>query len=51
MTKFNCMKCGYRFELSKELPPKVCPYCGKEGGVRKEQSAEQILSEVGSIRE
>jgi len=51
MTKFNCAKCSYRFELNKEIPPKVCPYCGRGGGVRKEQGAEEILRDVDGSRE
>ena len=51
MTKFNCIKCSYRFELNKEAPPKVCPYCGREGGVRREQGAEEILRDVDGSRE
>ncbi len=45
MVKFVCVSCNYRFESDKT---EACPYCNSKS-VEKEQSAEEILEEVGDL--
>ena len=51
MARFNCTKCGYHFELSRNVPPQRCPYCGAEKGVRPEQNAEELLKGMDMVGE
>lgn len=42
--KFECSKCGYKFER-KKMPPH-CPYCSKEGSVTEAKLAQELLDET-----
>lgn len=44
MTTFICKHCSYRFEREKELD--TCPYCGEDGSVIKEQTADELLKNL-----
>ncbi|NOZ80914.1 MAG: hypothetical protein GXP63_04535 [DPANN group archaeon] len=44
MTKFVCKGCGYK--VDKEKAPARCSYCGKDGSLIREKSAQDILDEV-----
>ncbi|MFH1307853.1 MAG: hypothetical protein ABIH72_03290 [archaeon] len=46
MTKYSCKSCNYRFDFQGSTPKK-CPYCDMKGTVVKEQTAEEILDEIG----
>ncbi len=46
MAKFRCNECRYRF--SKEEIPSICPYCGRKGTIKEEESINDILNEVNS---
>ena len=49
MTRYYCTACGYRFETKSDKKPKVCPYCGKEGTLVREGTAQEILDEVSKM--
>lgn len=38
-----CKICGYKTE--KKAVPEKCPYCGKPGAMRREESANELLDE------
>ncbi|MGC9309491.1 MAG: rubredoxin-like domain-containing protein [Candidatus Nanoarchaeia archaeon] len=44
MTKFYCEACGYSVESNTQ--PDRCPYCSKNGAMKKQESAEELLEEV-----
>tara|TARA_Y100000310_G_scaffold338921_1_gene429965 strand:- start:12819 stop:12968 length:150 start_codon:yes stop_codon:yes gene_type:complete len=48
MVKFVCKSCNYRFEREDAFD---CPYCGNEEAIEKEQSAGELLQEIGDILE
>jgi len=43
MAKYSCTNCGFQKEFVKV--PKLCPFCGREGTLKKMQSAEEIVEE------
>lgn len=49
MVKFVCKHCNYKFDLESDKPPKKCGFCGREGTVKKESSAEDLVEEVSEI--
>ena len=49
MLKLQCTKCNYKFQ--KEKMPHRCPYCGNEGTLKKEVTAQDVLDEVVVERE
>ncbi len=49
MTRYYCEKCGYKME--KEAPPHRCPYCSREGTLKKEKTAQELLDEVANNSE
>ena len=44
MAKFRCKKCNYVFK--REFAPKICPNCGEEEKIEKEQSADELLKDI-----
>ncbi|MFH1823192.1 MAG: hypothetical protein ABH817_00540 [archaeon] len=52
MVELQCSKCSYQFDWSKvdkngqTKMPKLCPYCGGEGTVKRVPSANDILNQV-----
>jgi rubrerythrin len=49
MVRYRCEKCNFGFD--KASPPKLCPFCGKEGSVYEEGDATTILKDVDSMLE
>ncbi len=49
MSTFVCSQCNYRFDSDIEKIPKRCPYCGRANCVRKEKSAEDLVTEVSNL--
>jgi len=49
MMRLYCLGCRYRFEAQKM--PLNCPYCGKNGAVRQEESAADLLEDVNKLLE
>lgn len=48
MAEYRCASCSYNFS-SKEAGIKKCPYCGKVGTIKKEDTTENILEEVDKL--
>jgi len=44
MTNFICDNCGYRMETEKK--PGECQFCGERGTMKKEQTADELLSNM-----
>jgi hypothetical protein len=44
MATFVCSKCKY--SVKKDIKPVRCPYCGKEGGMQKAPSAQDLLNQT-----
>ncbi|MFH1133541.1 MAG: hypothetical protein V1735_03560 [Nanoarchaeota archaeon] len=44
MTIFICGHCHYKFERPKM--PNRCPYCGRDGVLEAQKTAEQLLKET-----
>lgn len=44
MVKYICKKCRYKLEVKTSVPKK-CPYCSSERAFKKEENAEELLSE------
>jgi len=42
--KLHCTKCNYKFE--KDKIPHRCPYCGYEGTIKEQLTAQDILDMV-----
>lgn len=52
MVRFFCTKCRYRFSPKNPkvlTPPKLCPYCGKDGSVITEQSVDSMIRSVDEM--
>jgi len=49
MTRFVCSLCNYKFQREHFDSKMQCPYCGRKGGVKREASASEILSEVDNL--
>jgi rubrerythrin len=44
MAKFRCKKCDFVFQL--EADPRLCPNCGAESDIDREQSADELIKGV-----
>jgi DNA-directed RNA polymerase subunit RPC12/RpoP len=48
MVQYVCENCNYSFNSEKPMI-RSCPYCGKIGTVKKETTAENLVSEVNRM--
>lgn len=51
MTRFVCRMCNYKFNRENFDIKTQCPYCGKNGTVKREESASEILEEINDLSE
>jgi predicted Zn-ribbon and HTH transcriptional regulator len=49
MAHYVCSSCNYKFSSFRK--PLNCPYCGKAKTVNEEETAADLLREVGSMIE
>ncbi|MFH1248803.1 MAG: hypothetical protein V1660_01485 [archaeon] len=47
MSRYRCASCRFQFQTGRI--PKKCPYCGKEGSVMAEESAEELVRDVDKM--
>ena len=45
MARLVCDSCGYKMAEKGKIPQR-CPYCSREGTMKKEKSAQDLLEEV-----
>ena len=48
-TTYVCNNCNYKFNSSKPVPPKRCPYCSAASSVEAEATASDLLREVEDL--
>jgi rRNA maturation endonuclease Nob1 len=48
MTQYVCENCNYVFTSAKPMI-RSCPYCGKVGTVKREATAESLITEVDKM--
>jgi predicted ATP-dependent serine protease len=48
-TTYVCTKCQYRFSRDKEVSK--CPYCGSDGTIERQKSAQEILDSLTDLDE
>ncbi len=41
---YRCRNCGY--QIARRIAPRKCPYCGKEGTMAVEKSAQDLIEEI-----
>ncbi len=44
---FICSQCNYKFSSFRK--PLNCPYCGRKGSVKEEETAADILNDVDGM--
>ena len=51
MAKIICESCKFEFDGNEDSLVKCCPYCGKNGCLDFEQSAEDIMQDIDKFLE
>ena len=46
MLNLRCKECNYKFSPKKDIIPKTCPFCGREGTLEKVKPMQKIIDEV-----
>ena len=46
MARYRCKRCNYAFNVETGRHPRLCQNCGSENSVGREQTADELLTDL-----